>query len=174
MPEPSSHIRQPNMAPAREPIRPLTFEQYMERLGWDLQGHPYKCGRGKIVARGKGGAHWDRDADKALASGGWTPELIEQLLQTNPRACERALLVLWEAQTEQERRRGETFVSNDVGFTGSDAPKMSEMARQVAEGNALQPPELRWLRAKAPRSKFSRLGKYHAQLIAAIARRQGQ
>lgn len=91
----------------------------------------------------------------------WTKETIQNLLMTNDRAVERALLVLFERQTSTEQLRGDTIVHNNQGFCSSDAGYMTDWAKEIAAGGHLTPRQLAFLRQK------NRITKYHRQLLEA-------
>lgn len=61
----------------------------------------------------------------------WTKERIQGLISANALALERALLVVYENQTLDEKRAGDTAHDNGVGFTGSDARFLSSVAAWV-------------------------------------------
>jgi hypothetical protein len=79
-----------------------------------------------------------------------------QSLATNPAWAHRALVVLHDLQTADERRAGETVEHNGVGFTGIDAEILSSFAEQVKRGRTLSPKQLVIAHRRLP--------KYAAQL----------
>lgn len=103
----------------------------------------------------------------------WNEEKIRQLLATNNKAVEQALLVLLRNQTAQEQANGVTLVHNGVGFSSFDAPIMTSFAEQVLRGHSLSERQLAFLRKPVPRFG-SRIGKYHRQLLEAIRIKQSQ
>jgi hypothetical protein len=56
-------------------------------------------------------------------------EEIRAKVQVDPRWTERAVLVLFEHQTEDEKQNDATLKRNGVGFSGSDAHLMSYYAK---------------------------------------------
>lgn len=88
-------------------------------------------------------------------------ESILALLMTNDRAVERALIVLFDYQTADEKSTHNTRHENGQGFTAYDAPIMSSMATQVLRNYPLTQKQLAWLRGG---KKLSRIGKYAGQL----------
>lgn len=84
----------------------------------------------------------------------WNKESICQLLQCNDRAVERALVRLYEAQTQDERQAGETRLRNGVGFTAWDAPLYSRLARDILAGRPLGPAAFWRLRRKRGITKY--------------------
>jgi hypothetical protein len=67
----------------------------------------------------------------------WTKDSIKTLLLTNPRAVERAMLVLFARQTEDERVNQTTRHENARGFTAAHARKGSYYAKWVRSGRNL-------------------------------------
>ena len=63
------------------------------------------------------------------------PEVLDKLNTSNV-FLERALLALYDRQTDDEQRTSETREHNGVGFNGVDAPILSSMA-QWAQRRAL-------------------------------------
>lgn len=83
----------------------------------------------------------------------------------------RALVVLFNNQTQDEKSMNTTNKDNGIGFTGADARSGSLTAKAFLKNNTLEDWQLdRWLKPAA--SGFSRLTKYHKQLNeAALAKR---
>lgn len=104
---------------------------------------------------------------------GWTKEKINELLLSNPKACERALVVLYNRQTNDEKNAEATIERNGVGFGAYDAEFMSSLARRVLGGRGLTPNMLRVLR-KQNKSGICKLAHYHRQLIDEIERKAGE
>jgi len=67
----------------------------------------------------------------------WARKRINDLLHTNDRAVERAVVVLFELQTRDEQHSSTTKHNNGVGFCGWAARKGSYYARWVLSGRAL-------------------------------------
>jgi hypothetical protein len=61
----------------------------------------------------------------------WTPATILDLVQSNPRALTRAIIVLHEAQTADEQAEKATKHRNGRGFDAADAAVGTEMALWV-------------------------------------------
>ena len=95
----------------------------------------------------------------------WTQAKIKTLLEKNDRAVERALVVLYDRQTEDEKRADDTKHHNNRGFTQADARFMSSMARQVLRGVHLSARQLAFLRGRRSTRFHSRIGKYSRQLL---------
>lgn len=94
----------------------------------------------------------------------WTKEEIKDLLKTNDKAVERALLALLERQTEDERNTESTRHTNNRGFTQADARIFTSMAKQVKRGYSLSAKQLGFLRNGKSERYPSRIGKYAGQL----------
>ena len=86
-----------------------------------------------------------------------TPEYISWLLNNNDRAVERAMLVLFHRQTNDEQACGDTRHRNGRGFSAGDAKKGTYMAKWVQSGKHLTGP---WLERARTMSK-----KYVGQLV---------
>ena len=99
--------------------------------------------------------------------GKWNKETIEALLQRSDGAVERALVVLHNRQTPDEKRALTTTHHNGRGFGAFDARILSSMAGWVKRGNTLTVKQLGFLRKKGKKG-FCILAKYHAQLIEEI------
>jgi hypothetical protein len=95
----------------------------------------------------------------------WNETSIRKLLETNDRAVERALVVLLERQTADERIAETTKHDNDRGFLPYDAKIMTSMAKWVRSGGRLSERQLKWLRNGKSARFPSRIGKYHRQLL---------
>lgn len=67
----------------------------------------------------------------------WTREQIDEILSTNDRAVERAMVRLYELQTQDEQQSSTTRVHNGQGFGSWYAQKGSYYARWVLSGRSL-------------------------------------
>lgn len=67
----------------------------------------------------------------------WTKESIRKLLEANDLAVERAVLALYARQTAREQASDSTIVRNGIGFSASDAPYLSYVARWLQSGKHL-------------------------------------
>lgn len=88
---------------------------------------------------------------------------VENLIQTNERAIERALLALLERQTDDEINSEQTVHSNSRGFNGRDATFLTSLALRVKRGYKLSERQIAAVRAKSAKG-YSVLSKYHRQL----------
>jgi len=108
-----------------------------------------------------------------------TRESLRTMLQ-NPnreyvvKVVGRALVRLFERQTEAEKASNDTNVDNGIGFAGCDAKSGSLTAKYYLKHKQLQDWQLeRWVKAEA--SGFPKLCKYHRQLNeVALVAQQGK
>ena len=63
----------------------------------------------------------------------WTKDEILDLLKNNKQAVLRAIIVLYNRQTELEKEFKESNVVNGIGFTCKDSWYLSSLARQLIE-----------------------------------------
>lgn len=99
-------------------------------------------------------------------------EQIENLLMTNDRAVGRALVRIFERQTEDERQTNDTRVYNMRGFTGADARSGSITAKYFIKHGSLQPWMLEKWRKPGPKSGKPRICKYVGQILKVMAEDQ--
>ncbi|QXN72707.1 hypothetical protein RCZAHN_98 [Rhodobacter phage RcZahn] len=100
----------------------------------------------------------------------WDKDSINALLLREPKAVERALLVLLERQTFDEVQAHDTKYQNGIGFTGADAEFMTSLALRVKQGLPLTPKQLASV-TKTNDKGYCRLAKYHGQLIEEIEKK---
>ena len=84
----------------------------------------------------------------------WTRDAIDSLLVTNPRAVERAMVVLYDLQIRDEKAVGHTQHHNGVGFAANAARKGTYYARWVLSGRGLTGHHLERARAIALRHSW--------------------
>lgn len=86
----------------------------------------------------------------------------------------RALVRLFERQTEAEKASNDTNVDNGIGFAGCDARTGTLSAKYFLKHKTLQPWQVeRWTKIEA--SGFAKLCKYHRQLNeVALVAQQGK
>ena len=80
-------------------------------------------------------------------------DLIEQLRQRlahNDRWALRALVRIYQNQTDDERSREATIERNGIGFTGPDAEIMTSFARQYQRRGCLSAKQMIILRRRMP------------------------
>lgn len=90
----------------------------------------------------------------------WNKEKIVGLLQSNDRAVERAIIVIYNRQTRDEQSSKETLHSNGIGFSGADANLGSYYARWILDKKKLTGSHLERARKMVL--------KYTAQLLSEI------
>ncbi len=61
----------------------------------------------------------------------WTREQIDNILKSNDQAVERAIIRLFEEQTETEQKTADAHNKNDRGFCASDARAGTRFARML-------------------------------------------
>lgn len=81
----------------------------------------------------------------------YTKEVIKENLSSNPKWIERALVVLYNRQTEDEKITKETYYENGIGFNGSDSRYLSYCASWVLKGNRLNEKHLEKCGKKLPK-----------------------
>lgn len=82
---------------------------------------------------------------------------VKKRLGTNKAWAIKALLKIYEFQTDTEKEYGETHRYNNVGFTGIDAEILTSFAKQYLRRKFLSPKQMKILYKKMP--------KYWAQII---------
>ncbi len=93
-------------------------------------------------------------------------EDIVKLLETDDRAVIRALLVLHERQTDDEKRSEDTRHENGVGFRSCDAKMGSSMAKFFQRNQYLTPKQIAYWRKRDKRGNM-RIAVYWRQLMEA-------
>jgi len=84
----------------------------------------------------------------------WTPALIKERISTSDLAVKKALLRIYDWQTEDEKFIQETRESNGVGFNGVDSEILSSFAEQLKTKGWLSPKQIALARKKL--TKYSR------------------
>ena len=87
----------------------------------------------------------------------WTVEEMKNLIATNDHVLYRALVVLYNGQTEGEKECGETLYDNGIGFNGVDAPILTSFAEFLIRNKFLTVKQKALARKKLP--------KYAKQLV---------
>lgn len=88
---------------------------------------------------------------------------LQNLVKTNDRALYKAIVLIYDSQTEEEKAKEESVEDNYVGFTKVDAKELGDIAKKIKAGQQLTDGEL----AKS-RNKMT---KYWKQLMV-ISKRQ--
>ena len=68
----------------------------------------------------------------------WNKEEIWELLDSNPRAVAKAIVMLYRAQTPVERNEMQTSEHNNVGFDKVDARTGSKLAKAIIQQGGIQ------------------------------------
>ena len=92
----------------------------------------------------------------------YTKEQVKDLLATDLKWMERGVIVLYERQTEDEQKSGQTQVYNNRGFNGTDSRYMTWVAKWLLEHKSHHLNEKH--RAKVAKS----LPKYWGQIMEII------
>lgn len=75
-------------------------------------------------------------------------ESLQALLDANDRAVYRAILLIYDRQTEAEKSTMSTVVDNGVGFSGCDAELLSSFATQLQDRGWLTSNQMAFARRK--------------------------
>lgn len=78
-------------------------------------------------------------------------DYIVNLLKTNDKALCRAIVVLYEMQTDEEKMKGEAIDNNGCGFGKVDAAEMGRVARKIMHNQPLEASEWARMRNKVPK-----------------------
>ena len=76
---------------------------------------------------------------------------LKNLVKTNDKALLRAIVLVYENQTAEEKSKDKSIEDNCAGFDKIDAAEMSAIARKVKAGKALTESELAKSRNKMPK-----------------------
>ena len=87
----------------------------------------------------------------------WDNAKIKQLLLRNDEAVKRALIIIYNNQTEDEKSSAETSKDNGIGFTGADAFILTQYAKWLLEKDYLTEKQLNATR--------KRIVKYTRQIL---------
>lgn len=90
----------------------------------------------------------------------WNRKKINELLRTNDRAVERAMLRLHDLQTNDEQTSNSTKYLNNQGFSAAHANKGSYYARWVRSGRRLSGRHL---------DKAREIALYHSKQLVRLA-----
>ena len=90
---------------------------------------------------------------------------LKDLLKTNDKALLRAIVLVYDNQTPEEKDKGESIEDNCIGFSKIDAKEMGDIARKIKANKALTKEELAKLRNK--------MQKYWKQLMI-ISKKQAE
>ena len=73
---------------------------------------------------------------------------VRQMLEANANWAKRALIRIYDNQTDNEKVNGNTVEYNGVGFTGCDAEILSSFAEQLKNRGFLSPKQMTILHKK--------------------------
>lgn len=73
---------------------------------------------------------------------------LKDLLKTNDKALLRAIVLIYDNQTPEEKDKGESIEDNCIGFSKIDAKEMGDIARKIKANKALTKGELAKSRRK--------------------------
>ena len=85
----------------------------------------------------------------------------------------RALVALFQRQTESEKATHSTKVDNGIGFCGSDAATGTLTAKSYIRNQRLLDWQVEQWTRKSPKTGFSRICKYHKQLNEVAIQKRG-
>ncbi len=88
---------------------------------------------------------------------------IKNLVKTNDRALVKAILLIYDLQTEEEKNTGQSVEENKIGFNKIDAYELGNIAKKIKRGQSLTKLEVAKSRNK--------MQKYWKQLMI-ISKRQ--
>ena len=78
-------------------------------------------------------------------------EYLKNLLKTNNKALLKAIVLIYDSQTEEEKRTNESVEDNKLGFSKIDAKDLSTVARKIKREEVLTESELAKSRNKMPK-----------------------
>jgi hypothetical protein len=97
----------------------------------------------------------------------WTEAKVLHMLETSDTWVERALVMLYQRQTQHEQKSDATRERNTIGFQRADVENFSPLARKVLAGEKLSDRELAycrrpWHRGRTP---IPTIAKYRGQIV---------
>lgn len=96
----------------------------------------------------------------------WDKDAVQTLIDQNDTAVSRALMLIYNNQTADEKREGITKVTNSIGFTGRDAEFLTDIAVKWQKWG-------RWASAKQLNAVRRCIRKYHRQILMDMAEKDG-
>lgn len=76
---------------------------------------------------------------------------LKNLLIHNNKALFRAIVLVYDSQTNEEKNRGKSIENNNIGFSKIDAYEMGHIAQKIKAGKDLTQKELTAARYKMPK-----------------------
>lgn len=67
---------------------------------------------------------------------------LKDLLKTNDKALLKAIVLIYDNQTPEEKEKGRSIENNRIGFNKIDAKEMGDIARKIKAGKTLTKGEL--------------------------------
>jgi hypothetical protein len=102
----------------------------------------------------------------------YTVDFIKAKLETDNRWLERGILAIYNYQTSQEQRAGDTIEDNGVGFNGADGQFLSSIAKWIKGGCQYGKQEGHRLSVKQAAVARRKMMKYAGQLVRIINEKQ--
>lgn len=93
-------------------------------------------------------------------------QYLKHLVKTNDRALLKAIVLIYDNQTDEEKYKGESVEDNNTGFTKYDARELSEIALKIKAKRPLSEAEMAKSRNK--------MQKYWKQLMVISKRRMAE
>lgn len=81
----------------------------------------------------------------------WDKDVIKKAMADSDHALINGLLKIYEMQTEDEKKVGDTLEDNNVGFNGTDGDFLSSCALQYMRKGELSPKQLAKIRLRMPK-----------------------
>ena len=81
----------------------------------------------------------------------YTLEEVKENLRTKRYWTEKAIVRLFEEQTEHEKQSAMTAIRNNVGFNATDAAIMTSFAQRLLQGRALSEKQLAIAQRRIPK-----------------------
>lgn len=78
----------------------------------------------------------------------WEVEEIKSLIENNDKMVVRSLIKLYEYQTENEKKVGESNIDNGVGFNKYDSDFLSSIAKQYLDCNFITNKQIHCVRKR--------------------------
>lgn len=96
----------------------------------------------------------------------WNKKSVQDLLGKSDEAVKRALVHLYNRQTDSEQAIEDTKFRNDIGFTAADAPRLTSIAKFYLSRKFLSPKQVSLVRR--------RIFKYWKQMLQEIESKGGK
>lgn len=80
-----------------------------------------------------------------------TKEFVKLQLHTSASWAKKALITIYDNQTDDEAQHGHTSDLNGIGFTGTDAEILTSFAKQLMRRGSLSPKQMVIVHKKMPK-----------------------